>query len=105
MGASEEDIQHVRIPCPIHKCRYEDKYGVVRLGTAQILTCFTFPPLIPFRPFGDRFWSLATDALPPQDSAALAEDLGIEFDTSEHTALEKGPLCAPKNSILGKRRR
>ncbi|KAK7682597.1 hypothetical protein QCA50_014397 [Cerrena zonata] len=53
----------------------------------------------------NTFWSLATDALPPQDSAALAEDLGIEFDTSEHTALEKGPLCAPKSTVLGKRRR
>lgn len=25
---------------------------------------------------------MATDALPPQDAKALAEDLGIEFDTS-----------------------
>ncbi|KAF9220422.1 TBPIP-domain-containing protein [Gyrodon lividus] len=39
------------------------------------------------------FWQLATDALPPQDATALAEDLGIEFDTPEHMALERGPLC------------
>ncbi|KAI0790056.1 TBPIP-domain-containing protein [Abortiporus biennis] len=49
------------------------------------------------------FWALVTDALSPQDATSLAEDLGIEFDTSEHTALEKGPLCIP--SVLGKRRR
>lgn len=48
------------------------------------------------------FWALATDALPPQDSAALAEDLGIEFDTQEHAMLEKGPLCVSA-SVLGKR--
>ncbi|KAG1725497.1 Tat binding protein 1-interacting protein-domain-containing protein [Suillus paluster] len=40
------------------------------------------------------FWQLATDSLPPQDAETLAEDLAIEFDTTEHRALEKGPLCA-----------
>ncbi|GJE89736.1 TBPIP-domain-containing protein [Phanerochaete sordida] len=50
------------------------------------------------------FWALATDALPPQDAAALAEDLGIEYDSGEHAALEKGALCAP-GSVLGKRSR
>ncbi|KIK92029.1 hypothetical protein PAXRUDRAFT_13464 [Paxillus rubicundulus Ve08.2h10] len=40
------------------------------------------------------FWQLATDALPPQDATSLAEDLGIEFDTPEHVALERGPICA-----------
>ncbi|KAG9220963.1 hypothetical protein CCMSSC00406_0002437 [Pleurotus cornucopiae] len=39
------------------------------------------------------FWQLATDALPPQDASALAEDLGIEFDTSEHQALERSHIC------------
>ncbi|KAF7797963.1 hypothetical protein EIP86_009170 [Pleurotus ostreatoroseus] len=52
----------------------------------------------------NNFWSLATDALSPQDAAALAEDLGIETDTPEHLALEKGPLCAA-GTVLGKRRR
>ncbi|KAH8092618.1 TBPIP-domain-containing protein [Cristinia sonorae] len=53
----------------------------------------------------NTFWALVTDALPPQEATALAEDLGIEFDTTEHIALEKGPLCAPQKSVLGKRRR
>ncbi|KAI0073158.1 TBPIP-domain-containing protein [Panus rudis PR-1116 ss-1] len=53
------------------------------------------------------FWDLVTDALPPQDSSELAEDLGIEFDTEEHDVLERGPICAPNGggSVLGKRRR
>jgi 26S proteasome regulatory subunit (ATPase 3-interacting protein) len=37
---------------------------------------------------------MATDAFPPQDAAALAKDLGIEFDTDEHFAVERGPFCA-----------
>ncbi|KAG1836384.1 TBPIP-domain-containing protein [Suillus tomentosus] len=40
------------------------------------------------------FWQLATDSLPPQEAEILLEDLGMEFDTSEHKTLEKGPLCA-----------
>ena len=44
-----------------------------------------------------RFWTLATDVLPPQDATILAEDLGIEFDTDEHIAVERGPLCALPN--------
>ncbi|KAG1718946.1 TBPIP-domain-containing protein [Suillus lakei] len=40
------------------------------------------------------FWQLATDSLPPQEADMLLEDLGIEFDTTEHKTLEKGPLCA-----------
>lgn len=53
------------------------------------------------------FWAMATDALPPQDAAALAEDLGIETDTDEHARLEKGPLCqlGGAKAILGKRKR
>ncbi|KAF8236066.1 TBPIP-domain-containing protein [Tricholoma matsutake] len=53
------------------------------------------------------FWQLATDYLPPQDAASLAEDLGIEVDTTEHNALEITSLCLahkPLNS-LGKRKR
>ncbi|KAG6331255.1 hypothetical protein ID866_7834 [Astraeus odoratus] len=54
------------------------------------------------------FWQLVTDAMPPQDATALAEDLGIEFDGSEHAALERGPLCTPlprsnKTSLKRKR--
>ncbi|KAJ7125003.1 TBPIP-domain-containing protein [Mycena epipterygia] len=44
------------------------------------------------------FWQLATDTLTPQDALTLAEDLGIEQDTDEHLAVERGPLgTAPKN--------
>jgi len=53
----------------------------------------------------NTFWALVTDALPPQESSALAEDLGIEYDTAEHVSVEKGTLCIPPGSILGKRRR
>ncbi|KAJ8472342.1 hypothetical protein ONZ51_g8577 [Trametes cubensis] len=49
-------------------------------------------------------WSLATDALAPQEATDLAEDLGIEYDTPEHGVLERGELCAA-GSVLGKRRR
>lgn len=45
----------------------------------------------------NRFWTMATDALPPQDATTLAEDLGIEFDTDEHIAVERGPLCPLPN--------
>ena len=41
-----------------------------------------------------RFWELATDALAPQDTKSLEEDLGIEVDTPEHVCLEQGPLCS-----------
>ncbi|TFK89385.1 TBPIP-domain-containing protein [Polyporus arcularius HHB13444] len=52
----------------------------------------------------NTFWGLATDALTPQQATELAEDLGVEWDTQEHTVLERGELCAPP-SLLGKRRR
>ncbi|KAF6760187.1 Tat binding protein 1-interacting protein-domain-containing protein [Ephemerocybe angulata] len=42
-------------------------------------------------------WGLATDALAPQESEELEEVLGIERDTPEHEALERGPFCAPKS--------
>lgn len=50
-------------------------------------------------------WNLATDALPPQDAIDLAEDLGIEMDTAEHTMIEQGPLCAQKAANTLKRKR
>ncbi len=52
----------------------------------------------------NSFWSLATDALTPQQATELGEDLGIELDTPEHGTLERGVLCAA-GSVLGKRRR
>ncbi|KAJ7928526.1 TBPIP-domain-containing protein [Mycena leptocephala] len=42
------------------------------------------------------FWQIATDSLPPHDAATLAEDLGIELDTNEHSAVERGPLATTK---------
>jgi 26S proteasome regulatory subunit, ATPase 3, interacting protein len=50
--------------------------------------------------FMRRFWSLATEGLPPQDIEILEEDLGIELDSDEQAALEKSWVCAPK---LGRR--
>lgn len=52
-----------------------------------------------------RFWQLATDSLTPQESASLAEDLGIELDTPEHEAIERGPLCAPAPRVNGAAKR
>lgn len=49
-------------------------------------------------------WQIATDPLPPQDAACLSEDLGIEMDTDEHISVEKGPLCAPKTTLLKRKR-
>ncbi|KAI0819303.1 TBPIP-domain-containing protein [Trametes gibbosa] len=55
----------------------------------------------------NTFWSLATDALAPQEATELGDDLGIELDTAEHGTLERGVLCAGSGggSVLGKRRR
>lgn len=52
---------------------------------------------------GYRFWQLATDVLAPQDAKELEEDLGIERDSTEHVAIERGPLCVEKNSLKRKR--
>jgi hypothetical protein len=43
-----------------------------------------------------RFWGMVTDSLPPQESAALAEDLGIEFDTAEHKNLDQATASKAK---------
>jgi hypothetical protein len=51
----------------------------------------------------DRFWQLATDALSPQDAKALAEDLGVEWDSPEHVQVEQSPLCVEKKSLKRKR--
>lgn len=51
-----------------------------------------------------RLWQLATDALPPQDSKALEEDLGIEKDTPEHMAVEQSPLCQQRPNSLKRKR-
>ncbi|KAH8117635.1 TBPIP-domain-containing protein [Phellopilus nigrolimitatus] len=40
-----------------------------------------------------NLWHLVSDSLSPQDANDLAEDLGIECDTTEHGNIERGPLC------------
>lgn len=39
------------------------------------------------------FWQMATDSIAPAEASELAEDLGIEYDTSEHEQLERSTLC------------
>jgi len=51
--------------------------------------CLSFPTSGLTLLFGHRLWHTVIDALPPQSADALAEDLGIEFDLPEHSALEK----------------
>ncbi|KAJ7690682.1 TBPIP-domain-containing protein [Mycena rosella] len=50
-----------------------------------------------------EFWQIATDHLTPQEALALAESLGIEYDTEEHIAVEKGPLGAVQKNLKRKR--
>ncbi|KAK7057470.1 TBPIP-domain-containing protein [Favolaschia claudopus] len=48
-------------------------------------------------------WHIATDSLPPQDATTLADDLGIEQDTNEHSALERTALVTDLNKLKRKR--
>ena len=48
---------------------------------------------------------MVTDSLPPQDARALAETLGVEFDTPEHLALEQSALVLDAKKGLLKRKR
>ncbi|KAL5528963.1 hypothetical protein ACEPAG_4937 [Sanghuangporus baumii] len=41
----------------------------------------------------NNLWFLISDTLPPPQANELAEDLGIEYDTTEHNEVEKSPLC------------
>ncbi|KAF5345291.1 hypothetical protein D9758_008473 [Tetrapyrgos nigripes] len=52
----------------------------------------------------NSLWQLVMDAVPPQDIEILVEDLGIELDTSEHTALEKSALFAVSKNPLKRKR-
>ena len=73
----------------------------MRVASSLLLCALTF-----WLSVAARFWQLATDPLPPQEAAELEEELGIERDTPEHGALERGPFCVAANGgILGKRRR
>ncbi|KAF8348192.1 hypothetical protein F5887DRAFT_952569 [Amanita rubescens] len=51
------------------------------------------------------FWQLVTDALTPQDAERLADELGIEWDSGEHAALERTALCERKVTGILKRKR
>ncbi|CAA7259151.1 unnamed protein product [Cyclocybe aegerita] len=62
------------------------------------------PEWIKRRKVFTTLWQLATDPLPPQDAKNLEDDLGIERDSPEHAALEKGPLCAQAINPLKRKR-
>jgi hypothetical protein len=88
----------------------ESGVGAEEEGVFNVRAHLTPSPLL-YRPFPHdffcRLWHLVTDALPPQDSAALAEDLGIELDTSEHQVLERSALftaCNAKTGTLKRKR-
>ncbi|KAJ7076901.1 TBPIP-domain-containing protein [Mycena belliarum] len=49
------------------------------------------------------FWQIVIDSMTPQDALVLAEELGIERDTDEHVALERGPLGSVQKSLKRKR--
>ncbi|OCB89654.1 TBPIP-domain-containing protein [Sanghuangporus baumii] len=54
-----------------------------------------FNKYVPLSWNGNRvLWLLISDTLPPPQANELAEDLGIEYDTTEHSEIEKSPLCA-----------
>ncbi|KAI6154671.1 hypothetical protein BKA82DRAFT_35635 [Pisolithus tinctorius] len=77
----------------------EDGFADERFSTRQYLYISNLMTSLP---------QIATDALSPQDAAALAEHLGIEFDGPEHVELEEGPSCAtvqPSNRTNLKRKR
>jgi 26S proteasome regulatory subunit (ATPase 3-interacting protein) len=54
--------------------------------------------------FPIRFWHLVVDALPPQEAKDLEENLGIERDSPEHTALEQGSFCQQASNPLKRKR-
>ena len=57
---------------------------------------FAPPTLFRFSPLS--FWALVTDALPPQESAALAEDLGI-LEPNEKIAYRATFIIDPQGII------
>ncbi|KAF8170311.1 TBPIP-domain-containing protein [Mycena galopus ATCC 62051] len=54
--------------------------------------------------FKHSFWHIVADALAPQEAATLAEDLGIEQDTNEHSALERSSLVTGGQKNLKRKR-
>ncbi|KAJ6495657.1 TBPIP-domain-containing protein [Mycena vitilis] len=49
------------------------------------------------------FWHIITDSMTTPEAATLAEELGIEQDTDEHSAVERGPLGTAQKGIKRKR--
>ncbi|KAJ7497032.1 TBPIP-domain-containing protein [Mycena latifolia] len=49
------------------------------------------------------FWQIEIDALTPPDALLLEEQLGIERDTDEHVAVERGPLGTAQKNLKRKR--
>lgn len=60
-------------------------------------------PIQPYRLGPSRFWADVTGDRGRQDALDLADELGIEHDTAEHIALEKGPLCIPASKASARR--
>lgn len=52
------------------------------------------PSLHPLRRHACRLWALISDSLDTSSASELLEDLGVEQDTTEHVAVERGSLCA-----------
>ncbi|PFH52082.1 hypothetical protein AMATHDRAFT_190418 [Amanita thiersii Skay4041] len=51
------------------------------------------------------FWQLVTDLLTPHEAESLGEELGIEWDSPEHIAVERSNLCEEKPVNVLKRKR
>ncbi|KIL66308.1 hypothetical protein M378DRAFT_75412 [Amanita muscaria Koide BX008] len=53
----------------------------------------------------DRFWQVLTETMRPQEAESLAEELGIEWDSGEHVALERSAIHNRKANNVLKRKR
>ncbi|KAK2467864.1 hypothetical protein APHAL10511_000159 [Amanita phalloides] len=51
------------------------------------------------------FWQVVTDALARQEAETLADELGLEWDSGEHAALERTALCERNVTGFLKRKR
>ncbi|KAM6502173.1 TBPIP domain containing protein [Amanita muscaria] len=51
------------------------------------------------------FWQVLTETMRPQEAESLAEELGIEWDSGEHVALERSAIHNRKANNVLKRKR
>lgn len=51
------------------------------------------------------FWQVLTETMTPQEAESLAEELGIEWDSGEHVALERSAIHNRKANNVLKRKR